>query len=194
MREQQRRRDNGVVRVLRPYLWLGLGFCLAGGFVGCGGGQARSSTSASLTAREHSVANPACERNPRDGVHGPDRLRVLSPCVKFQGTVSEAPMKNPDGDVSLNASPDSGYAGMLNANNRREGGLHLEIVPRDQPGCTRGQPVVVSDVPGLGTCSGRGVIAPRLGAHVRVVGPWVLDRNNNWYEIHPVWSITVLHG
>jgi len=23
---------------------------------------------------------------------------------------------------------------------------------------------------------------------VRIIGPWVLDRNNDWYEIHPVWS------
>src|SRR5207244_1914223 len=108
-----------------------------------------------------------------------------------QGTVTQPPVRNPDdGDVSFNASPDPGYGTMLNAHNRSEGGLHVEIVPRDQPGCTRGQPVHVGDVADLGVCSGRDITAPALGAHVRIIGPWVLDRNNDWYEIHPAWSIT----
>lgn len=115
---------------------------------------------------------------------------MLNRCAVFQGTVKEAPMKNPDGDVSFQASPDPGYADMLNAHNRSEGGLHIEIVPRDQPGCAPGQPVHIGDVPDLGTCSGRDVVTPSLGAHVRIIGPWVLDRNNDWYEIHPAWSIT----
>ena len=75
----------------------------------------------------------------------------------------------------------------------RDGGLHIEIVPRDQPGCTPGRAVVIGDIPNLGKCSGRGVIGPPLGAHVRIIGPWVLDRSNNWYEIHPTWRITILH-
>jgi hypothetical protein len=122
-------------------------------------------------------------------VHGPDRLKVLNPCAVFQGKVAEAPVKNPDGDVSFNVSADPGYRNMLNARNRGEGGLHIEIVPRDQPGCTPGRPVHAGDVRGLGACSGRDVAAPALGAHVRIIGPWVLDRNNRWYEMHPVWSI-----
>jgi hypothetical protein len=118
---------------------------------------------------------------------------VLSRCAAFQGTVTEAPMKNSDGDLSFQASPDPGYANMLNAQNRSEGGLHIEIVPRDQLGCTPGRAVVFGDIPDLGKCSGRGVVGPPLGAHVRIVGSWVLDRNNSWYEIHPAWSITILH-
>jgi hypothetical protein len=125
-------------------------------------------------------------------VQSPDRLQVLSPCAAFRGTVSQAPVKNPhDGDVYFDVKPDPGYANMLNAGNRNrsEGGLHIEIVPRDQPGCTPGQQVHVGDVRGLGACSGRDLAGPALGAHVRIIGPWVLDRNNNWYEIHPAWSI-----
>jgi hypothetical protein len=162
---------------------------LAGAFAGCGGSKARPPTTQTGTGKAPTHRRPACERNPHDGVHGPDRLKVLNPCAVFQGTVSEAPMKNPDGDVSFQVSPDPGYAKMLNAHNRSEGGLHIEIVPRDQPGCTRGEAVHAGDVPGLGTCSGRDIATPALGAHVRIVGPWVLDRNNDWYEIHPVWSI-----
>lgn len=163
--------------------------CLAGAVSGCGGGRVGSSSNASVARTVHAARSRACEQNPRNGVHGPDRLKVLSPCAVFQGTVKEAPVKNPDGDVSFQVSPDPGYARMLNAHNRSEGGLHIEIVPRDQPGCTPGQPVHVGDVPDLGTCSGRDVGPPALGAHVRIIGPWVLDRNNNWYEIHPAWSV-----
>jgi hypothetical protein len=167
-----------------------LAVCLTAIFSGCGGGQARPSATESVAGKTHALGNPACERNPKDGVHGPDRLKTLTRCAVFQGTVSQAPVKHPDGDVSFHVSPDPGYASMLNAHNRSEGGLHIEIVPRDQPGCTPGQPVHVGDVPHLGICSGRDVVAPPLGAHVRIIGAWVLDRNNNWYEIHPAWSIT----
>lgn len=135
------------------------------------------------------VRSPACERNAKDGVHGPDRLKVLNPCATFQGTVSQAPEKDADGDVSFDVSPDPGYASMLNARNRSEGGLHIEIVPRDQPGCTPGQPVVFGIVPNLGICSGRDLVAPRPGAHVRIIGPWVVDLLHHWYEIHPAWAI-----
>jgi len=163
--------------------------CLAATFAGCGGAGVLSPTTASV-GKAHAIRSRACERNPHDGVHGPDRLRVLSPCVAFEGTVIQAPGKKaPDGDVSFIVKADPGYRNMLNARNRREGGLHIEIVPRDQPGCKRGQPVHFGDIPGLGTCSGRDVVSPRRGAHVRIIGPWVLDRNNNWYEIHPAWSI-----
>jgi len=168
--------------------------CLAAILSACGGGgRDRLTMAASVTGKAHTVRSRACERNPNDGVHGSDRLKVLSGCVAFQGTVTERPVKNPDGDVSFEASPDPGYGSMLNAHNRSEGGLHIEIVPRDQPGCTPGRTVVFGDIPDLGKCSGRNVAGPLLGAHVRIIGAWVLDRNNNWYEIHPTWRITILH-
>jgi hypothetical protein len=180
----------GVSRTLLAVL---LALSLAAAFSACGGGQSRSSTTASGTGKTHTVRSRSCERNPHDGVHGPDRLRVLRPCAAFEGTVTEAPVKNSDGDVSFQASPDPGYANMLNAHNRSEHGLHIEIVPRDQRGCTPGRAVVFGDIPNLGRCSGRNVAVPPLGAHVRIIGPWVLDRSNNWYEIHPAWSIRILH-
>jgi hypothetical protein len=180
---------NSVVRVARFMLGLVLLVCLAGVLSACGGGGAHPLTTNGVAGTTETLRNTACDPNPRAGVHGPDRLKVVTPCATFQGTVNEAPVKNPDGDVSFQASPDPGYASFLNAQNRREGGLHIEIVPRDQPGCTPGQPVHAGDVPDLGTCSGRDVVAPAVGAHVRIVGSWVLDRNNGWFEIHPTWSI-----
>jgi hypothetical protein len=180
------------VRLRRSLLGLVVAAFLAGAVVGYGSGQARPPTTGQVAAQTHTLGNRVCESNPLDGVHGPERLKVLKPCAVFQGTVGQAPHRNRDGDVSFSVSPDPGHASMLNATNVREGGLHIEIVPRDQPGCTPGQPVHVSDVPGLGICSGRDIASPELGAHVRIVGPWVLDRNNNWNEIHPAWSITAI--
>jgi hypothetical protein len=179
------------VRLRRSVLGLVLSTCLAGTFAGCGGDRSRSSSpSGGVAAEKHTLVEPACEANPLDGVHHPARLNVLDPCAAFQGTVNQAPKKFPDGDMAFSVSPDPGYEFMLNAKNQQQGGLHIEIVPRDQPGCTPGQSVVVGNVPGLGVCSGRDVPAPLLGAHVRIIGPWVLDRNDNWHEIHPAWSIT----
>src|SRR5437764_3582361 len=181
---------NSAVRVACFMLGLALLVCVAGALSACGGGGIRSSTTSGVAGTTATLRNTACDQNPRAGVHGPDRLKVLSPCAVFQGTVAQAPVKNPDdGDVTFQASPDPGYASFLNAHNRSEGGLHIEIVPRDQPGCTPGQPVHAGDVPDLGKCSGRDVVAPAVGAHVRIIGSWVLDRNNGWFEIHPTWSI-----
>lgn len=126
------------------------------------------------------------------GVHDPQRLKVLNACATFVGTVSRAPKLNPsDGDVTLNAKPDPGYESMLNAKNVQEGGLHVEIVPRDQPGCTPGQPVK-GTASNLGTCSGANVLYPPLGARVRVIGPWVFDAWVGWNEIHPAWRIEII--
>ena len=44
----------------------------------------------------------------------------------------------------------------------------------------------------LGVCSGAHVEAPPLGAHVRVIGPYVLDSWDHWNEIHPVWKLEIL--
>jgi hypothetical protein len=159
---------------------------------GCGGS---TKSGVGQSAAGHVAAGPGnvCQSDPLAGVHDPDRLTVLQKCATFVGTVSRAPALNPsDGDVTFNATPDPAYVSILNAANRAEGGLHLEIVPRDQPGCTPGQPVTVGSTNNLGNCSGLDVVFPPLGAHVRVTGTWVLDTSNNWNEIHPVWKVEIL--
>jgi hypothetical protein len=70
-----------------------------------------------------------------------------------------------DGDIHV------GLAGVerrwLNAGNlaRGQGDLVMEIVP---------------DLP---------VVVPPIGSRVTVVGPWVLDTQTGWNEIHPVWQL-----
>jgi hypothetical protein len=85
---------------------------------------------------------------------------------------------------------------MMNAINVQKGGLHVEIVPADQSGCVRGE--IITDptgVSGLGRCTGAHVRYPKKGERIRVVGAYVFDPENQWYEIHPAWSIKLLkHG
>jgi hypothetical protein len=156
----------------------------------CGAGQA------GIVVHETSSATPAaasgCPSDPVAGVHDPQRLKILQTCATFIGIVSRAPKLNAsDGDVTFNAKPDPGYESMLNSKNLSEGGLHIEIVPRDQTGCTPGQPVK-GTVGNLGTCSGANVAFPPLGAHVRVIGTWVMDMWVGWNEIHPVASVEII--
>lgn len=122
-----------------------------------------------------------CRPNPLLGVHDSERLKVLNACTTFAGTVSEAASRAPDGDLTFWATPDPAYASMLNVKNRTKGGMHVEIIPIDQAGCSSG-------------CSSARVVTPRLGAHVRLTGAWVYDSWVGWNEIHPVWKVEILSG
>jgi hypothetical protein len=161
-----------------------LGLLLA---AGCGGG---SKSTSSATPPADSFPRSGCRAHPLTGVHTPDRLDLLKRCRSLVGTVKEAGQNPEDGDAVFNLAPDPAYASLLNATNVKEGGIHVEIVPADQPGCRKGEPVVHGTIPGLGKCTGAHVQLPKDGAHIRVVGAWVLDIDNDWREIHPVWKIT----
>ncbi len=159
---------------------------------GCGNSMSQGPASSSTTVRETSLP-PPCDQDPHAGVHDPTRLTILDRCATFVGKVVEAPHLNrPDSDVTFWAAPDSAHASMLNDKNRSKGGLHIEIVPRDQPGCKRGDPIIRGSVENLGLCSGSDVLFPPLGARVRVIGPQVYDRWVGWNEIHPAWKIEIL--
>jgi hypothetical protein len=132
------------------------------------------------------AASTGCRSgNPMANVHEPGRLRVVSRCMTASGVVTIG-TRQKDGDLDLFLKPDRGSARLLNDRNRRytRGSLLLEVVPADQPGCRKGQPVTG------GTCTGANVRSPRSGTHVTVTGPYVLDRDHGWMEIHPVWRIS----
>ena len=122
--------------------------------------------------------------NPLADVYAPSRLKVLSRCRTVSGTIvySEG---EADGDVHIYMKVDPQYASMLNDKNRRDhrNTLVLEIVPADQPRCTKGQKVKG------GTCTGAHVATPKSARHVTVTGPYVYDTNHGWNEIHPVWQV-----
>ena len=154
----------------------------------CGGSK---DSQGAKQAPRASFSSTGCRKSPLAGVHTPDRLRLLGRCRAIVGTVKEPEQNRGDGDATFNLSPDPAYASMLNEKNRQEGGIHVEIVPADQAGCVKGQPVEHPGVTGLGECTGAHLKLPRAGAHVRVVGAYVLDVSNDWNEFHPAWKITV---
>ena len=123
--------------------------------------------------------------NPMANVRDPSRLKVVSRCATASGVVRGSALEHDD-DLDVFLAPDKSSAKLLNDRNRRytRNALLLEIVPADQPGCRPGHPVR------FGTCTGANLRAPRAGTHVTVTGPYVLDRDHGWMEIHPVWRIT----
>lgn len=153
------------------------------------GAPAATSTA---TATAPTVSSPYCRSNVLGGVHEAYRLTVQSPCAELEGTVVRAPKLNlSDGDVTFNVRPDTAFVWMQNAKNLSEGGLHVEVVPGDQTGCTAAGLAKLA-VDSLGTCTGANVTLPPLNAHVRVIGPFVFDRWVGWNEIHPAWHVDIL--
>lgn len=99
------------------------------------------------------------------GVYQPSRLEVVVPCAYVTGTVEYSALE-PDGDDHVRLHLDARFRRAINAQNRRmtNGNLVVEIIPLDQ----------------------KDLSTPRIGEHVLVVGPYVLDRDHGWMEIHPV--------
>ncbi|HEY4411035.1 MAG TPA: hypothetical protein VGO87_14245 [Acidimicrobiia bacterium] len=136
-----------------------------------------------LTPATAGAAPSGCRSgDPLANVRDPKRLHVVSRCATASGVIQTGSRQHDD-DLDVFLKPDPGSAKLLNDRNRRStrNSLLLEIVPADQPGCRPGKPVR------FGTCTGANLRAPRSGTHVTVTGPYVLDRDHGWMEIHPVW-------
>lgn len=93
---------------------------------------------------------------------------MIQRCIAVTGRVTRVRHEQ-DGDFHVDIALAAPFASLVNARNRSEqrGALVVEIISADQAGVTK----------------------PKAGAHVRVVGPYVLDRDHGWMEIHPVWAI-----
>jgi len=108
-------------------------------------------------------ASPCPSGDPLRGVYHPWRLHVLGTCETFSGTVRGSRLEE-DGDHHVYVVPDPGEERFLDARSRSYGDLIVEIMP------------------------GQTLPVPRAGAHVTLVGTWVLDTEHGWNEIHPIWS------
>ena len=132
--------------------------------------------------------------NPLANVYHEDRLEVRNRCLTVTGTVAYVAHED-DGDFHVDLSLPPGEAHLLNQGNRADqyGQLVTEIVPADEPGCTPGKPPRPPHGSyNYGICTGADLTAPPVGARVTVTGPYVLDANHGWMEIHPVWAIKVI--
>jgi hypothetical protein len=128
------------------------------------------------------VSGPATSTcgNPHAHVYNPDRLRILAACVTVTGVI-DAIRKEKDGDLHVLLHLDPGEEKYINAKNALEGGdLVLEPVCVSQP----------TQADAVSSCSGytNPLSIPPVGSHVSVTGPWVLDLDHGWLEIHPVSS------
>jgi len=138
---------------------------------------------------------------PLAGVYLPFRLHVKKRCVTVTGIV-DCLRREPDGDVHLEVRLNRAYRRLLTSANAfqrcpHHRGPHLvvEIIPQG------GQlPFPDNSASRAGFVTPR---APRVGARIRVTGPYVVDTNAlhdlifpgknvaDWAEIHPAWNITV---
>ncbi|MHB1445322.1 MAG: hypothetical protein ACYCZV_06665 [Acidimicrobiales bacterium] len=137
--------------------------------------------------------------DPLANVYHPYRLQVRSACMTVTGTVVYIRSED-DGDVHFDLALPASESHLLDQANygHEDGQLVAEVVPADQPGCTPGQPPPLpptayrSSSYSYGTCTGADIATPPMGTQVRISGPYVLDSDHGWMEIHPVWSVTVL--
>jgi hypothetical protein len=146
----------------------------------CTGAQATPATSpAPLVA--------GCRQGPPEaGVHNPDRLQVLDPCRHAEGVAVDVAHED-DGDYHVWFRPDPGYGELLNGENHFQArpAMLAEITP-DCPPATN-----PPDAQAASRCPRPELPIPAIGDHVAVDGPWVLDTDHGWREIHPVSSIRI---
>jgi len=100
-----------------------------------------------------------------------------------------------DGDIHVDLGLPPSEAHLLNGANVADqyGQLVTEIVPADEPGCTPGRPPLPAHGSyDYGVCTGADITAPPVGARVVITGPYVLDADHGWMEIHPIWAIRIV--
>lgn len=157
------------------------------------------STSAAGAPAPSGRSSGACRSgDPLANVYHPYRLHIVKNCTTVTGTVAYVSLEN-DGDIHVNLSLPPSESNLLDAANIADeyGNLVTEIVPADQPGCIPGQPPPLPPAAyrsysySYGSCTGADVATPVVGAQVAVTGPYVLDADHGWMEVHPVWSMTI---
>jgi hypothetical protein len=154
-----------------------------------------STAGTSHRAHGRSATRSGCRRgNPLANVYHPYRLKVRRRCLVVTGTVAYVSRED-DGDLHVDLSLPADEAWLLDRANLayQYGQLVTEIAPADQPGCTVGEPPrSPHGTYNFGICTGADIATPPVGAVIRVTGPYLLDANHGWMEIHPVWRIVVV--
>ena len=132
------------------------------------------------------VASSGCPAGaPEAGVYQPDRLKVMDPCRHAAGVVVDVAAED-DGDHHVWFRPDPGYESLMNAENHFQ--ARPAMLAEITPDC-EGHP---ADGQAASRCPLSHLPIPKLGDHISIYGPWVLDTNHGWNEIHPVDSIAIL--
>jgi hypothetical protein len=123
---------------------------------------------------------------PEAGVYNPSRLQVIDPCKHGEGVVVDVAHED-DGDYHVWFRADAGYENLLDSQDHFQArpAMLAEIIP-DCPPATD-----PPDAASAARCPKTKLPIPKIGEHIAVDGPWVLDTNHGWREIHPVDSIRI---
>ena len=136
----------------------------------------------------HSSPGSACgSAPPLAGIYQPDRLQVIDPCRHAVGLVVSV-VPEGDGDYHLWIVLDPAYTDLMNAENHFQGKptMLAEIVP--DCGVNAAPP----DSSTANKCPPTKLTVPTAGRRIAIDGPWVLDTNHGWQEIHPVDTIVIV--
>ncbi len=125
-------------------------------------------------------ASSPCGAHPFAHVYHRQRLKVLDKCRTVTGAIENI-KREPDGDLHIRLKVDD--ASLLNQKNldAQHGDLVLEPVCEHE--------VTQEDAKDACASYTGDVTAPPVGTRVTVTGPWVLDKEHGWNEIHPVVSM-----
>jgi hypothetical protein len=117
-------------------------------------------------------------------IYNPDRLVVYRDCQTVSGIVDRV-IVEADGDYHIRLGLDTLYQNLTNSVNdsAQYGDLVLEIV------CAN----AVTQQSAVDACQNyvNHVTVPQEGQHITAIGPYVLDTDHGWREIHPVYSLTI---
>jgi hypothetical protein len=147
-----------------------------------------TAASSTVTPTPPNVGTNGCRTSaPEAGVHNPDRLQVLDPCKHAAGIAVDVAHED-DGDYHLWFKPDPGFEYLLNSEDhfQAQPAMLAEITP-DCPESTN-----PPDAQSAARCPKSTLQIPVIGDHIVIDGPWVLDVDHGWREIHPVDTIRIL--
>jgi hypothetical protein len=103
-------------------------------------------------------------KDPLAGVYSPGRLTIKNPCVAVTGLVRSTNREH-DGDLHID---------LVDVDPKWLNSVNLKRLKQD---------LVVEAVPGIP------VAIPAPQTRITVIGPWVLDTETGWLEVHPAWAI-----
>jgi hypothetical protein len=154
------------------------------GVAGCG-----SDSTITTAAASPSPSSLTCVGDPHAHVYSPDRLQLLAACIELTGTIDlESAQADGDYHVRLHLDPGQTCAGQpcIDADNVSQQGGDLIL----EPVCEN--PITQADA--VAACVGyhNPLVLPPVGSHVTVMGPFMLDTDHGWNEIHPLESIAVV--
>lgn len=142
-----------------------------------------NSSSNPVTRTDSSSIDP-CDPSLWNHIYNSYRLQIIKECITVTGTV-DAVNDEKDGDEHILLRLDAGQENLLNDKNisEQKGDLVLEPVCVNE----------VTQADAIVPCSGylNNVQIPELGDKVNVTGTYVLDKEHDWMEIHPVTCITI---